>query len=190
MRIRGGGWAIIPTCCWWEKPWFPSLKPSANITKRLSSLSVSSKALLFIHCYSFTSSSILRLKVSPTCWWLLRGVYVLVLACFGLVWSFILCLVFMFLICMKSHGICLLSLWLIFTYHDTLKVCSCCHNWQDLIPFLQLSSIPCCVYVWHLPYPFICWWAQGCSHILATINNFSTNLDVTHCPSSHLTPHV
>ena len=110
MRIRGGGWAIIPTCCWWEKPWFPSLKPSANITKRLSSLSVSSKALLFIHCYSFTSSSILRLKVSPTCWWLLRGVYVLVLACFGLVWSFILCLVFMFLTCMKSHGICLLSL--------------------------------------------------------------------------------
>ena len=31
----------------------------------------------------------------------------LVLACFGLVWSLILCLVFMFLICMKSYGICL-----------------------------------------------------------------------------------
>ena len=44
--------------------------------------------------------------------------------------------------------------------------------------FLCLSSIPLCIYVPYLLYPFICLWPSCCFHVLAIVNSAAMNTGV------------
>ena len=43
--------------------------------------------------------------------------------------------------------------------------------------FLRLNNIHC-LYMPHFAYRFICWWALGCFHVLAVVNNAALNISV------------
>ena len=56
-------------------------------------------------------------------------------------------------------------LWMAYcTYHTVLKVCPCCHIWQDFLRFYGWIILHC-MYILYSLYPFIQRWAFDCFYI-------------------------